>query len=160
MEHVKFKATNSGMDYNTVGKVFEGSFVTEHGTLSRDDIVSMAETWINSKDDQVIIDDIIDEALLEIDSNILDEEMEIEAAIDDDEPDVEMICVEETMVTYTHVQANEALDLLQSYLLSSATAGSSNNCMADLNSLRRNILRMRSGTKKTSPTIHSFFDKK
>ena len=69
MSAVKLRAQESSLENSTpAGAVFKENFLTEDNKISEEDMLTMAETWINIEDDIEILNEVVDTELYDIDN--------------------------------------------------------------------------------------------
>lgn len=116
MSDIKLKVSTGELDSKPgAGEVFNDSFAIDTG-LSKQDIQSMADTWINVEDDPEIIDAIVDDELEDIENLAMigDSEAECNNDLEDSEEPVASASIQK----HSHQEAMQALAVIQSYVQS------------------------------------------
>ena len=147
-KNIRLRAEVEALDTSTEeGSVFRNSFVTEK-EMEKEDLELMVNTWVDVEDRKDVIDSIVDEELDSLDK--LDKVEEIYLSEDEE---VSAVCERPTKRKFSHLDADEALNTLQSYI----ELNGIDDCYKSLSRLRWEFQKNRHRQPTKSPSIHAFF---
>ena len=114
---------------------------------------AMAETWVNIEDDEDMMNEIVDDEILLMESNINNENLDDVDKYEDSEETVQLIA--STEKTTKHVDVIEAFATIESYLAQNKLT---NECQTSLSRVRYGVQTHRMKKPKKSPTLKSYFN--
>jgi hypothetical protein len=147
IKDISKKADQSNLD-TSKSPVFIGSFV-EDQKVDDDELAKIVDSWVEIEDDADVHESMIEAELTRIDNEAVGSNDEEETDMKEEQEDVVR-----TQHVFSHMEAMDAIDGLQTYL---AYHDCNKDCMAKLSTIQHEIRRNHMCKKKFTPSIKTFF---
>jgi hypothetical protein len=156
MKNLTTKAGESGLDVNREGFAMQGSFVEEH-IIDTSELQEMVEMWVDIESDESVQEDIIDEAIDELDMKDATEE---NAELSDNDPmdeDIDSVMEDGNEDPRPSISFLEASDHIETLRRFGKSIGASSEDLDHLSKLERSFRRIQLSKTRSQPTLTRFF---
>ena len=123
--------------------------------LSKDDLLSIANNWVNIEDKQEVVNATIDEEIEAIENNIL--KLKSNEVNDDPEPEVDVLAV--TIDDTDKLTKAQAEDIVSQLKLNCKHLGVDEDAFNHLDQFIRLVRNAKAKKSVTQGSLHSFFSK-